>query len=208
MPRPRSLTPARLATATLAVIDRDGLGALTMRTVAKDLGMATMSLYRYVSDRDELETLVVEHVLAGIDVSPPAGDWREQVATLLARLRDAVRAHPATVPLLVRHRHAAPSSTRLIEAMLAVLTEAGFRGRQRVVAQRTVISFLLGVLQNEYYAPLSGAGAAAMARLSDVDYPLLSETAAEAARLDADEEYRRGLEVVLRGLVAGGGEVL
>lgn len=200
MPRPRSLTPARLATAALAVIDREGLDALTMRTVAGELGMATMSVYRYVADRAELEALVVDHVLAEVDVSPPDGDWRVQIATLLARLRGAVTSHPGTVPLLLRHRHSSPASLRWIEATLGVLTSAGFRGRDRVVAQRTVVSFLLGVLQNEYYGPLSGTGTATMARLSTEDYPLLAETAAEARTLAADEEFRRGLDVVLRGL--------
>lgn len=201
MPRPRSLTPDRLATAALAVIDRDGLDALTMRTMARELGMATMSVYRYVADRAELEALVVDHVLAAVDVAPPAGDWRAAITTLVVRLRAAVVEHPGTVPLLLRHRHSSPASLRWIEATLTVLTAAGFRGLDRVIAQRTVVSFLLGALQNDYYGPLSGAGTAAMARLSTADFPLLAQTAAAARSLAADEELRRGLDVVLRGLV-------
>lgn len=200
MPRPRSLTPARIASAALAVIDRDGLGALTMRAVAKELGMATMSLYRYVSDRHELEALVVEHVLNDVDVSVPAGDWRRQLATLLGRMRAAVRGHLGTVPLLIAHVHTSPASLHWIEATLTALASAGFHGRERVVAQRTVVSFLLGTLQNEYFRPLSGAGTAAMARLSSVEYPLVSETAAMAGKLSADQEFRGGLDIVLRGL--------
>lgn len=208
MPRPRSLTPARIATATLSVIDRDGLAALTMRTVARELGMATMSLYRYVADREELEVLVVDHVLASVDTTLPDGDWRAQVTELAGRLRDAVRAHPGTVPLLVRHRHATPSSTRWIEATLTALTAAGFRGEERVIAQRTLASFLLGALENEYHAPLAGRGTRVMAELSVANHPLLAETAALAAKVGPDEEYRRGLAMVLAGLVPGGGEVL
>lgn len=71
MPRPRSLTTADLATAALAVLDREGLPALTMRAVAKELGMATMALYRYVRDRDELEVLVADQVFAAIDTALP-----------------------------------------------------------------------------------------------------------------------------------------
>jgi AcrR family transcriptional regulator len=184
------------------------LAALTMRTVARELGMATMSLYRYVADRDELEVLVVDHVLAAVDTTLPAGDWRAQVTGLAGRLRDAVREHPGTVPLLVRHRHATPASTRWIEATLAALTGAGFRGEERVIAQRTLASFLIGVLENEYHAPLAGPGTRVMAGLSVADHPVLAETAAAAAKVGPDEEYRRGLAIVLRGLVPGGGEVL
>ncbi len=198
MPRPRSLTPERLATATLAVIDREGLDALTMRAVAKELGMATMSLYRYVSDKDELEALVVEHVLAGVNLAVPPGSWQERVTELLSRMRKAVVAHSATVPLLLRHRHSAPASLAFIEATLAILTEAGFTGERRVIAQRTIVSYLLGMLQNEHYGPLAGAGTAAMA--VQERFPLLAETAALARTVSGDTEFHRGLEIVLRGL--------
>lgn len=200
VPRPRSLTTEGIAAAAIVVIDRDGLASLTMRAVAAELGMGTMSLYRYVADRDGLEVLVVDHVLAGIDLALPRGRWQAQVTALLGRMRDAVRAHPATVPLLMRHRHASAASTRLIESMLEVLAHAGFTGRDRVIAQRTITSFLLGALQNEHYSPLSGAGTAAMATLDRDEFPRLAETAAEARRVSADQEFRRGLDVVLRGL--------
>lgn len=199
MPRPRSLTTERLATATLAVVDRDGLDALTMRAVAKELGMATMSLYRYVTDKDELEVLVVDHVLAGVDLAVPPGDWRDRVTELLSRVRAAVVAHPATVPLLLRHRHSVPASLVQIEAMLAILADAGFTGERRVIAQRTIVAYLFGMLQNEHYGPLAGAGTTAMA--SQQQFPLLAETAAVAKEVSGDEEFHKGLTVVLRGLI-------
>lgn len=198
MPRPRSLTTDRLATATLVVIDRDGLDALTMRAVAKELGMATMSLYRYVTDKDELEVLVVDHVLSGVDLAVPPGDWRERVIELLSRVRKAVVAHPATVPLLLRHRHSVSASLVQIEAMLAILADAGFAGERRVIAQRTIVAYLFGMLQNEHYGPLAGAGTVAMA--TQERFPLLAETAAVAREVTGDEEFHKGLSVVLRGL--------
>ncbi len=198
MPRPRSLTTERLATATLAVIDRDGLEALTMRAVAKELGMATMSLYRYVTDKDELEVLVVDHVLSGVNLAVPPGEWRDRITELLSRVRKAVTAHPATVPLLLRHRHSVPTSLVQIEAMLAILADAGFTGEDRVIAQRTIIAYLFGMLQNEHYGPLKGAGTAAMA--AQEQFPLLAETAGVARRVAGDLEFYKGLEIVLRGL--------
>ncbi|WP_433524735.1 TetR/AcrR family transcriptional regulator [Nocardia pseudovaccinii] len=201
MPRPRSLTSPAIAAAAVAVLDRDGLSGLTMRAVAKELRIATMGLYRYVADRDELEMLVVDHLLADIDLTPPADpDWRDRIAALLDRMRTTVSAHPAAIPLVVRHRQSAPNSLRWIEAMLTVLTDAGFTGIGRVLAQRTLMAFLLGHLQNEHYGPLSGAGTAAMTQLMPADYPLLVQTATEARNIDADTEFRLGLETVLRGL--------
>ncbi|MEU8896243.1 TetR/AcrR family transcriptional regulator C-terminal domain-containing protein [Nocardia sp. NPDC048505] len=200
MPRPRSLTTADLAAAALAVIDRDGLPGLTMRAVAAHLRVATMALYRYVPDRERLEVLVVDQVLGDIEVTPPAGEWRDQVRALLDRMRLAVSAHPAVVPLVMRHRQSAPATLRLIEATLAILTTAGFTGSDRVLAQRALIAYLLGFLQNAHYAPLSGPGTVAMAELEPAEYPHLTATAAEARTLTPADEFHGGLDIVLRGL--------
>jgi len=200
VPRPRSLTDDQLVAAALAVVDREGLSALTMRAVARELGVATMGLYRYVADRQALETLVVDHVLCSVDLSLPEGAWQDRVRVLLDRMRIAVARHPGIVPLVLRHRQAAPGSLRLIEAMLSVLADGGLEGTDRVLAQRTLIGYLLGFLQNEHYAALSGPGTIAMSELSPEEYPLLAGTAADARTVPPDEEFRRGLDIVLRGL--------
>lgn len=202
MPRPRSLTDDQLVAAALAVVDRDGLPALTMRAAAKELGMATMGLYRYVADRQALEVLVVDHVFRSVDLSLPDAGWQERVHVLLDRMRVAVARHPAVVPLVLRHRQAAPASLRLIEAVLAVLTDGGLDGVDRVLAQRTLIGHLLGFLQIEHFAALSGPGTIVLSELSPEEYPLLARTAADARSVPPDEEFRRGLDIVLRGLVA------
>lgn len=203
MPRPRSLSNDQLVAATLAVVDRDGLSALTMRAVAKELGMATMGLYRYVSDRQALEVLVVDHIFRSVDLTLPDTGWTDRIRLLLGRVRVAVAKHPAVVPLVLRHRQACAGSLRLIETMLSVLTDGGHEGIDRVIAQRTLIDYLLGFLQNEHYAALSGAGTITMSELSPENYPNLARTAADARSVPADEEFRRGLDIVLRGLTSG-----
>ncbi|MFC9432480.1 TetR/AcrR family transcriptional regulator [Nocardia sp. NPDC057030] len=203
MPRPRSLTKSDLGAAALAVIDRDGLPALTMRAVAKELHMATMALYRYVADREELEVLVVDQVLAGLDVATPAeSHWRDRLATLLERMRAAISAHPATVPLVPRHRKSSNGTLRWMEAMLSVLDDGGFTGPDRVIAQRTLVAFLLGSLENQHYASINAPATAAIAQLSPEEYPLLTQTAAQARTMSVDDEFRGGLAIVLRGLAS------
>jgi AcrR family transcriptional regulator len=203
MPRPRSLTETDIAVAALAVLDRDGLGGLSMRAVGAELGMATMSLYRYVTDREQLEGLVVEHVLGGVDLTPPRrGPWTRQLAVLLDRVRDAVARHPEVVPLTMTHRHSVPGSVRLGEALLGVLTPAGFAGEQRVIALRCLLSYLTGAIQLEHLGPLSGTGTEALAALPPGEFPLLARTARHARRVSAADEFRRGLDVLLAGLAA------
>lgn len=200
MPRPKSLTPTDIATAALAVVDRDGLAALTMRSVATELGMGTMSLYRYVTDRDQLEGLVVDLVLSGVDLTPPPGDWPDQIAVLAERVRVALAAHPAVVPLTLTRRHAAAGTLRFGERILEILTRAGFTGPGRVIALRCLLAYIVGAIQQEHLGALSGPGTAALAALPAEDYPHLVDNASVARGVPADEEFRGGLAVLLRGL--------
>ncbi|OXM61804.1 MULTISPECIES: TetR/AcrR family transcriptional regulator [Amycolatopsis] len=200
MPRPRSLTTEQIAAAALAVLDREGLDALSMRTVAGELGMGTMSLYRYVSDRDQLEGLVVELVLRAIDLTVPRGSAGRRLSVLADRVRVAVSRHPAVVPLLLIHRHRAPSSTRWGETMLSVLTDAGITGKRRAIAFRAIMGYVFGALQVEHFGALSGPGTAALAELPPEEFPILSETAAQARSIPPEEEFRQGFAILLRGL--------
>ncbi|MFF9351902.1 TetR/AcrR family transcriptional regulator [Streptomyces sp. NPDC014734] len=202
MPRPRSLTPDRLASAALAVIDREGIAALSMRAVAHELGVSTMALYRYVRDRDELEGLVVELVLGAVDTEPPTSDapWTERITTMVVRLRDAVAAHPAVLTLTIAHRHRSPGVLRWSETVLGILAEAGYGGERRVIALRCLVSYVNGAIQLEHLGPLSGDGTIALTELPPSGFPYMTETAECARSVGADREFLGGLAVVLRGL--------
>ncbi|MEU7699660.1 TetR/AcrR family transcriptional regulator [Streptomyces sp. NPDC015492] len=202
MPRPRSLTPDRLAAAALAVIDRDGLAGLSMRTVARELGASPMGLYRYVADREELEGLVVDRVLDGLDTDPPPADapWRDRIETMAGRLRDAVVRHPEALPLTLAHRHRAPGGLLWSETVLGILTEAGVDGAQRVVALRAIHGYVTGAIQLAHLGPLAGPGTSAIAALPEDRFPHLARTARTAGEVDPDQEFFGGLRLLLRGL--------
>lgn len=171
-----------------------------MRTVARRLGIGTMSLYRYVADRDELEVMVVERVLARVDLGVPRGAPARQLTELAERVREAATRHPAVVPLVLTHRHRAPASLRWGEVMLGVLTDAGCTGKRRVYAFRAVLAYVFGALEVEQYGALAGPGTQALAELPADEFPLLSETARTARGIGPGEEFRRGLDILLRGM--------
>ena len=206
MPRPRTLTGPQVAAAALAVADREGLPAVTMRSVARELGVGTMSVYRYVEGRDALEDLIVDLVLADVDteVDPSAG-WRPAVEALAERARAAVARHPAVVPLLLTRRQSAAGTRRWGEAALAQLTRAGFDGRRRVLAFRALLAYVLGAVQVEHLGALSGPGTAAIAALPTDEFPLLAATATAARDIGPDEEFHAGLTALLDGLERSAG---
>jgi AcrR family transcriptional regulator len=204
MPRPRSLDQAAVAAAALAVVDRDGLGGLTMRAVAAELGMGVMSLYRYVSGREEVERLIVDRLFIAADarVSPDAS-WQQQVTELSEAIHSAVRAHAAVIPLLLIHFQHSSGAWNWLSALLGALDRAGFTAPQRVIAVRTLQAYIIGALQSQFLNPVHGAGTDALAKLSPGDYPLIVQTAQAALSVTPDQEFRHGLAIVLEGLAIG-----
>jgi AcrR family transcriptional regulator len=202
MPRPKSLTTDQLARAALSTLDRAGPAGLTMRAVAAELGMSVMGLYRYVADRDDLERLVVDHLFGTVDTRPPPPDlpWRDRLATMLTRVRDAFDAHPAVVALTLTHRHRSPGVLEWAETLLAILTEAGFADRERVIALRALFSYLIGAIQLEHLGPLAGTGTRSLTDLPPGMFPRTAENARTARAISTDEEFAGGLRLLLRGL--------
>jgi AcrR family transcriptional regulator len=204
VPRPRSLTPDHLAKAALDVIERDGPFGLSMRAVAEELGMGTMSLYRYVQSREQLESLVVDLVLKDLDLDVARyKSWIDKATQLAVRAHAAATAHPAVTPLLLARRHASLPALRWGAALLGVLTEAGLTGERRVIAFRTIVAYVFGAVQLAYLGPLGGKATETIAALPRDDFPLLAETAKRARRVQLDNEFLSGLKLVLRGIAAG-----
>ena len=153
----RGLSLDRIVTATLELVDEQGIGAATMRAVSSRLGVRSMSLYRYVQDRDELFDAVVERIVNELADDPevqlrPVDGWRPYLAGMAHGVRRYARAHPHAFPLVATRPPAAPwvnpplRSLRWVEAMLTGLAREGFSDEQVLFTYRTFNSFLLGYL--------------------------------------------------------------
>jgi TetR/AcrR family tetracycline transcriptional repressor len=153
----RGLSLDRIVTATLELVDEQGIGAATMRAVSSRLGVRSMSLYRYVRDRDELFDAVVERIVNELADDPevqlrPVDGWRPYLVGMAHGVRRYARAHPHAFPLVATRPPAAPwvnpplRSLRWVEAMLTGLVREGFSDEQVLFTYRTFNSFLLGYL--------------------------------------------------------------
>jgi AcrR family transcriptional regulator len=177
------------------------LVALSMRTLADELEFGVMSLYRYVSDRRQVERIVVDRVLAEIDLTvPPRMSWTKRIQLLADRMRATVGAHPGVVPLLMAHRNDCIGVARCIEALLAALADGGVNGRQQVTAVRALAAYINGALIAQAEGPLQGAGTQALAALDAERFPLLVQAARSASRVAPADEFHEGLAMLLRGL--------
>jgi TetR/AcrR family transcriptional regulator, tetracycline repressor protein len=153
----RGLSLDRIVTVTLELMDEQGIGAATMRGVSSRLGVRSMSLYRYVQDRDELFDAVVERIVNELADDPevqlrPVDGWRPYLTGMAHGVRRYARAHPHAFPLVATRPPAAPwvnpplRSLRWVEAMLTGLAREGFSDEQVLFTYRTFNGFLLGYL--------------------------------------------------------------
>jgi len=100
-PSPSRLTRDRIVERALRVIDRDGLGAVTMRRLADELGVQAPSLYNHMRSKDELLDAVAESVMEQVDASAfDRLSWREALQAWAWSYYDALAAHPNLVPHL------------------------------------------------------------------------------------------------------------
>jgi TetR/AcrR family transcriptional regulator, tetracycline repressor protein len=153
----RRLSLDRIVDETLALVDEQGIAAASMRSVGERLGVQAMSLYRYVSSREELFDLVVERIVDELSADDqvhmrPVDGWRDYLARLARGVRRYAMAHPHAFPLVATRPTEAPwvnpplRSMRWIEAMLQGLHDEGLTDEQVVFTYRAFNSFLLGFL--------------------------------------------------------------
>jgi AcrR family transcriptional regulator len=139
------LTRQRIVTEALAVIAHDGAQALTMRSLATRLGVVPGALYHHVGNKQQLHDLVLDGVLAEIDVHlKPSQPWTQQLKTLAHRLRQVLERHPGIAAILKTRDPLGPHSLALAEAFLSPLQTAGFGDRQAGLAFFLLLDYTIG----------------------------------------------------------------
>ena len=143
--RRRQLTRERVVTEALAVIAHDGVQALTMRRLAARLGVVPGALYHPVRNKQQLQDLVLDGVLAEVDLDlDPDLGWTEQLKLLAHRLRQVLEAHPGVAGILKTRDPLGPNSLALAEAFLGPLQMAGFGDREAGLAFFLLVDYTIG----------------------------------------------------------------
>jgi TetR/AcrR family tetracycline transcriptional repressor len=139
------LTRERVVEEALAVIAHDGAQALTMRRLAARLGVVPGALYHHVRNKQQLHDLLLDGVLAEVDLDlDPALGWTEQLKGLAHRLRQVLEAHPGVAGILKTRDPLGPNSLALAEAFLSPLQTAGFGDRQAGLAFFLLLDYTIG----------------------------------------------------------------
>jgi AcrR family transcriptional regulator len=139
------LTRQRVVAEALAVIAHDGAQAMSMRALAARLGVVPGALYHHVGNKQQLQDLVLDGVLAEVDVhTDPSLAWTEQLKILATRLRQVLEAHPGVAGILKTRDPLGPHSLALAEAFLLPLQAAGFADREAGLAFFLLVDYTIG----------------------------------------------------------------
>jgi AcrR family transcriptional regulator len=121
--RPAERSRALVTAAAIAVADRDGLGAVSMRRVAAELGTGAASLYRYVATRDDLLDLMADCTGAEYALAAPSGNWLADLLDVARQARAIMLRHPWLPALVITRATLGPRGVDLVEHVLNVLRD-------------------------------------------------------------------------------------
>jgi AcrR family transcriptional regulator len=194
------LSRLRIAQAALAVVDRDGLEALSMRRLGAELGVEGMAVYRYFPNKAAVLAGVVEVLLAELVIPPPSNvPWTDVFRDVSRAYRALLLRHPHAIPLLAALPLSDPSAARAAGSVMALLRAAGFDAESALRTLATITSYVVGIAQWEVgTAPLRAEGRD-VTLPPDAD-PYLVELLPQLAEDDCEETFEFGLDVIVRGL--------
>jgi AcrR family transcriptional regulator len=192
--RPAKLSRHSILDAALALLDREGAAALSMRRLGEELGVEAMSLYRHIADRAALLEALADHLASEIDPREvAAGDWADALRAFAGELRAVARRHPAAFALVGSRVLATPHQLGPIEALLASLRRAGFTPARAVFVYRLVASYARG------YALAEIAGFA-IETPANSPLPAVRSLSRRLASEPSEANFRAGLETIVAGL--------
>ena len=175
-PRP-SLSGEQVVTTAIRIADQDGLGGLSMRRLADDLGITAMSLYGYVPTKAELLDVMADRTYAEITLrDSQATPWREKLAALAGQHWDLLLAHPWLLQIATSRPLLGPGMTAFYDAELAAVDGLGLTD----IDMDLIVSLLDDYVRGAARGTVEAAQAPARTGVSDQQWwqtygPLLAD---------------------------------
>lgn len=185
-----SITRKQVVDAAERAVRADGFEEISIRRLAADLGVAPMSLYQHVRDKDDLLEEVVDRLLVR-RWRPRVndGDWMAWVGEAAQRFRDFLISEPAALHVYLRHPVASPVAIARMNAFLAVLKGHGFDDAFACRVYGAIHTYTIG------FAALE----ASRARAAPKD-PIVNEMVELLATFTSSQQFKEGLTYLLNGI--------
>lgn len=214
-PAPRErLSADRIVEVALAQMKERGYDAVSMRSVARELGTGAASLYAHVTNRNELDALVLERVASRLEVPDPDPErWQEQLRDVMTRMLRLYDEHPGVARASLGMVPMSPRLLKIIDRLAALLRAGGVPDQAAAwfldvmalyvssVAVERDVWRTRGMVPGEHDEH-QDALQQFFRDLPDEEFPVLASLAAELAAGDADARFGFGLDLLIAGVTA------
>ena len=212
-PRP-GLTLEQIVTAGIALADAEGLDALSMRKLSAELGVGTMSLYRYVPTKHELLNLMLDHVLGGqLGRTDPGSSWRVNLTAMAEHARAMYLRHLWLLQVNWSRPVLGPNAIAQMEETVAGLAELPFADQEKMMTVSAVDAYVTGSVREEIlYAQAAAESGLTEEEFWNYQLPVL-ERAMESGQYPAmaalsedvfdagwEDSFALGLQFLLDGI--------
>lgn len=201
------LTRERVLRAAVAIADAEGLAALSMRRLGREVGVEAMSLYNHVASKDDLLGGVADLVAAEFEVPESGSEWREGLRRSAHSTHEVLLRHPWAAALLESRPDPGPDRLRYLNAVLGTMRRNGFPVEVAYHAFRILDSYVYGYTLQEVAWPfeesdMSDVAADMLARPELDAFPHLTEMGryVRDGGHDPAADFDVGLDLVLDGL--------
>lgn len=204
--RPRRLTTSEIVQAAVAIADDQGLEGLSMPSLAKRLGVGTMTLYGYVDNKEDLLEKVAARLFEGLEVREHS-NWQEGMFSFFSDFREAAIAHPTLATLLAAGRVTIPAVFDILESFFQEATEDGLPIEEAVrvfyAGLTYTIGFVLWEIPRAHLQPEAAYESQWEDLISQLDpsqYPILTgPTPSTAKTVASTTQFNWGLARIIEG---------
>ena len=197
----------RILVAAVELVDEQGPEALSMRSLAQRLESGTATLYRHFSNRSQLVSLVIDHILGEVDLDAAqlaALSWQDACTLFAQHMFGALSRHGSVAPLLIDYTPMGPNALANRERCLAILLDNGFRPAIAARAYATLARYVLGFAIQLSSVPAQGDQrdaelSVAFHRLDPSRFPA-TVTVADDLPVPLGDEFAFGLRLIVVGL--------
>jgi AcrR family transcriptional regulator len=191
--------------AAIAVVDADGVGALSMRHLASRVGYEVMSLYNHVTNKDELLSLMVDVVAAEVGPPDPSATPLQAVRSMAVATRGALGRHPWAAELWLRQMPG-PARTQLMDHLLQLLDQSGLSAELAHHGFHAVTNHVLGYTLQELgmtagRESIEATAEQFLAGISATTYPHMVAHVRQHLDGQTGSSFELVLDLILDGLV-------
>ena len=204
-----ALSRERVLEAAIALADEAGIGSLTMRKLAQELGVEAMTLYYYVAKKDDILNGIVDIVIGEIELPSPGDDWKPALRRMAISAYEVLVRHPWAAGLVLSSSGVSASRLRYMESILGTLRMAGFSAEMTDHGYHALESHIMGFTLWEVGMDLGSREDLArkatdfLGSLNREELPYLAEHVDQhlkPRRPDEEGDFAFGLDLLLDGL--------